>query len=500
MTDFSVPQRMSIGAFFIYFLKYMRKLLAVLVASLVLAIIKTDGQFVEILQRIAIIIAVFTGASLVLSFLSFLQIKFHVDDGNIIYRHSLITRATTTIPLNRIHTLRTRQGLFYRLFNLRGVLFDTLASREEEIELILSESDWQSLINRIEQKEKPRPADPEAPPVYNPSRTRLFSNRDLLADALCQNHLKGILMLAGFAIIILNNLHDLPDHILDRITGYLESQLNHFGASVASIALVMAFTYLLSLVLWLGKVVFRYYDLSLTYDSKMLTFSHGLFSRMTSRFARDKICTLCVKRNVFEKRFGLCSLAMMQALNSSARKAEDNLRIYGRECAGFFLGWWLGEEYASETATARSGTGVAMLSLFTDLAISSAATAVLWYNGLFWWILIPALYLLTGIPKGIMKMRHSYIALRESYLIVGTGSFAETCNYLKYCNVEVMRLTRTPMTRFTGRVSLSLSTTGSSFVVRSLREEQAMRICELILARSGAAGSKEPEKPVPQEE
>lgn len=64
----------------------------------------------------------------------------------------------------------------------------------------------------------------------------------------------------------------------------------------------------------------------------------------------------------------------------------------------------------------------------------------------------------------------------------------------------IMRLTRTPMTRFTGRVSLSLSTTGSSFVVRSLREEQAMRICELILARSGAAGSKETEKPVPQED
>jgi len=486
MTDFSVPQRMSIGAFFIYFLKYMRNFLDILVAGLVLVIIKTDGQFVEILQRIAITIAVFIGASLVLAFLSFIQIKFHVEDGNIIYRHSLITRATTTIPLNRIHTLRTRQGLFYRLFNLRGVLFDTLASRMEEIELILSESDWQSLINRIEQKEKPRPADPEAPPVYNPSQTRLFSNRDLLADALCQNHLRGMLMLAGFAIIIFDNLYDLPDHILDRITGYLESQLDHFGVSVASIALVMACTYLVSLVLWLGKVVFRYYDLSLTYDSKMLTFSHGLFSRMTSRFARDKICTLRVKRNVFEKRFGLCTLAMMQALNSSARKAEDNLRIYGRECADFFLGWWLGEEYASETDTAiaRSGTGVMMLSLFTDLVISSVAAAVLWYNGLYWWILIPAIYLLTGIPKGIMKMRHSHIALRQSYLIVGTGNFAETTNYLKYGNVEVLRLTRTPITRFTGRVSLTLSTTGSTFVVRSLREEQAMQIYEQILAKS----------------
>ena len=97
--------------------------------------------------------------------------KFHVEDGNLIYRHNLISRATTTIPLSRIHTLRTRQGLLYRLFDLRGVLFDTLAAKEEEIELVLSESDWQNLLTRIERQELRSPLSPTCrlPTIHHPS-------------------------------------------------------------------------------------------------------------------------------------------------------------------------------------------------------------------------------------------------------------------------------------------------------------------------------------------
>ncbi|MDE7125546.1 MAG: PH domain-containing protein, partial [Muribaculaceae bacterium] len=411
---------------------------------------------------------------------------FHVDDGNLIYRHRLISRATTTIPLDRIHTLRTRQSLLYRLLGLRGILFDTIASPGEEIELILSESDWQTLLKRVMRQEQPQTAHPDMPPAYNPSSFRKFSNRNLVLDALCQNHLKGMLVLGGFAAVILNTISDLSENTMEMITGYLESHLDHFTVSVAGIALIMASTCILSLVLWLGKILLRYYNLSLTYDNRTLTFSHGLFSRLSSRFNRDKICTIWVKRNYFEKRFSLCTLALKQALNSSAQKDEDNLKIYGHDCSDFFLDWWLGQDYGSEAdiTTAKSGKGAVSHSLLPDILLSSVVAAILWHFGLYGWIIIPAIYLTAGIPKGILTMRHSHITLRESYLIISKGRFAEIKNYLKYTNVEVVRITRTPLSRFTGRVSLSLSTTGSTFTIRSLRQDQARLIYELLLSKT----------------
>lgn len=274
MTDFSVPQRMSLGAFFIYILKYFRVTLNATVIFLAYEIFRSDGGLVESMLKIAAVTGCTAALALILASLAFFQIRFYVEGGNLIYRHRLISRATTTIPLSRIHTLRTRQGLLYRVLGLRGVLFDTLAAKEEEIELILSESDWQSLLKRVERQEQPQPADPDMPPAYNPSSHIKFSDRDLLRDALCQNHLKGMVVLGGFAAVIINSLTDLPENTLEIIAGYLESHLGNFAVSLAGIVMIMAATYVVSLVLWLGKVLLRYHDLSLSYDSKTLTFSH----------------------------------------------------------------------------------------------------------------------------------------------------------------------------------------------------------------------------------
>ena len=115
-------------------------------------------------------IAATAALAFVLACVSYYQIKFHVENGSLIYRHNLISRASTTIPLDRIHTLRTRQGLLYRLLNLRGVLFDTLASKGEEIELILSEADWQCLLDEVEIQEKPQPLAPDIPLYTVPLR------------------------------------------------------------------------------------------------------------------------------------------------------------------------------------------------------------------------------------------------------------------------------------------------------------------------------------------
>lgn len=486
MTDFSVPQRMSLGAFVIYFLKFFRITFNAVFIFLIYKVFTSDAGLIENIVQIAATIGAIALLALILASLAIYQMKFHVEDGNLIYRHNLIGRATTTIPLNRIHTLRTRQGLLYRILDLRGVLFDTLAAKEEEVELILSESEWQSLLSRIERQERPQSAVTDMPPAYNPSSSIKFSNKNLVADALCQNHLKGMVVLGGFASVIFNTLSDLSDDSFEIIERYLESHFDHFTVSVSGIAMIMACTYALSLVLWLGKVLLRYYDLSLTYDSKVLTFSHGLFSRLSSRFTRDKICTVSIKRNYFEKRFNLSTLALRQALNSSAQKEDDNLKIHGRDCSDFFLSWWLGHDYGSETdiSTAKSGKGVITHSLLPDLFLSSVVLAVLWHFGLYGWIILPAIYLLAGIPKGILTMRHSNITLRESYLVIGTGRFAEIENYLKYDNVEVVRITRTPLSQFTGRVSLTISTTGSTFTVRSIRQDQATRIYELLLAKS----------------
>ena len=58
-------------------------------------------------------------------------------------------------------------------------------------------------------------------------------------------------VLGGFLVVVFNSLSDLPDSVIDMVAGYLESQLGNFAVSLAGMAIVLVFTYLLSLVLWL---------------------------------------------------------------------------------------------------------------------------------------------------------------------------------------------------------------------------------------------------------
>lgn len=486
MTDFSKPQRMSLGAFVIYFLKTFKAILSTTFIFIVIEIFHTNGGLLGSLLKIAAILGITVALALLIASAAYFQIRFHVENGNLVYRHYIISRATTTIPLNRIHSLRTKRGLLYRLLDMRGVVFDTLAAKGAEVELILNESDWQSLLSRIARQERIQPQTTDTPPPYDPSATVNFSNKDLIIDALCQNHLKGMLVLGGFLVAMLNSVTDVYDNAIEIMADYLETHIESVAMSMAGAVIFFAMTYLISLVLWMGKVVLRYYNMTLSYDSKMLSFSHGLISRMSSRFAHDKICTLLIKRNWPERHLGLSTIYLTQAENASANKEEDNLKIYNHDCSGFFLKWWLGDNYETipELINARSGRGVFTRSLIIDIVISAILTAIFCELNLYGWLIIPAAYMVLAVFKGICAMRHSHITLKETYLIIGDGNLAEKKNYLKYDNIEVVRIKHTPLTKYTRRVSLTIATSGSLLSVRSLKQDEAILVYETILSKS----------------
>lgn len=441
-TDFSVPQHMSPGAFFIIFVKLIKALFGPILLCLLINVRFIEAEDGSIWLRAAASMAGLTVICLLLAMVSYYSKKFYVSNGNLIYVRGVIRRENISIPLERIHSLRTCRGLWYRLLGMRGVVFDTLAAKGEEIELILSETDWNSLISLIENEERQKPASASEPPEYNPKSSIFFDDKNLALAALCQNHLKGLAVLGVIFAPLIDNIGIFGDDakvFLDHTGSFLDETIN----TPLSIAVALILLYFAAMLLWLGKVFLKYYDMSMTFDRKQLTFSYGLISRSSSRFTFNKICTIRVKRNPLEQRFKFCTLWLRQALNASAEKEEDNLRIYGADNSDFFLQWWLGQDYKN------------------SMEMSSAVSG-------------PAVYL--------RAMRRTKVSLRKSYIQITGGRIAKNDNYIKYSNVEVVRLRRTPLTRLFHRATLVIATSGSSFTVRSLREQEAERICELILS------------------
>lgn len=491
--DFSVPRRMSKSAFVILFMKALQSYMSLF---LILVVFKFFGSlrensFMENIMMLLFYVAGFLVLALVTSFLNFYFKKYYVKDHNLVFIHGVIHQERTSVPLNKIHSLRTKSGFIYRLFDMKGVSFDTLASKTEEIEFILNDEDWNALLDCVKIQEKSAIEEPDDETTgqktcSNAAIKRLeVSNQNLIKGALCQNHFKGMVILFSAFAAFYNQITAVNEKATEYFIDYVGTQSGSFIWSIPSVLVAVVILYVVMLLFWLGTVFLHYYNMDIQISEKQLFFESGLISRNSSRFSFDKVCTLYVKRNFIERWIGYCSIIIKQAFNATDKKNGTEIKIYGSSHDGDLLNWWLGKDYTSSSTilSAQSGYGFLGYTIMLDVMIVFSIAIVLCYYGLYVWLFVPLVYMMISLVKGLLAVRQSYIQLKEDYIKVSNGKFAKVCNYIKYNDIEVVRLVATPFTSYTHRLKLIISTNGTSFTIRSLKEQEAKDIYELLLLK-----------------
>ena len=487
MNDFSTPRRMSPAAFIVIWMQTFRQLITTYIVIIGMIMFDDDMIF----SRRLVMAVAFVGAAIALSagiaFLKYYFRKYHIEGDSLIYTHGLAFKNTTSVPLERIHNLRTKSGIFYRLVDMRGVSFDTLASEKQEVELILNESEWQALLRQVRIGED----FPDAggldtavapPPPFRQDKLHV-SNLNIIKGALCQNHLQGFAILGAIAAAVFNKVSEIDENATGRFIDYIDTHAGEVSLSVGQILLCAAVIYLLVMLLWTGRIALRYYGMTITIADNRLTFESGLFSRYTSRIARNKATVLSIKQNPLERLARCETISIHQAENVTDEKKRGDITIYGSDLGNRILGWWTGDDAGNKQPfrdkdsveesvlmTARSGKGVFVRRFVPHLLIAVVALLVLMFAAD---IVIPAIAicsLYTGLMAGraVMAWRHSSIELTDTYVLINRGNIARIREYVRYPDIESIRIRRTPFTRYTGRVSLQLATNSGATTVYSL--------------------------------
>lgn len=487
MSDFSTPRRMSPAAFIVIWMQTFQQLITTFIVIIGMMLFDEDLVYS---QRLIMSVA-FIGGALALSagvaFLKYYFRKYHIEGDSLIYTHGLAFKNTTSVPLERIHNLRTKSGIFYRLVDMRGVSFDTLASEKQEVELILNESEWQTLLHQVRIGED----FPDAggldtavapPPPFRQDKLHV-SNLNIIKGALCQNHLQGFAILGAIAAAVFNKVSEIDENATGRFIDYIDTHAGDVSLSVGQILLCAAVIYLLVMLLWTGRIALRYYGMTITIADNRLTFESGLFSRYTSRIARNKATVLSIKQNPLERLAQCETISIRQAENVTDEKKRGDITIYGSDLGNRILGWWTCDDTGSELPfrdkdsvkesilmTARSGKGVFVRRFMPHLLIAVVALLVLMFAAD---IVIPAITactLYTGLMavRAVMAWRHSSIELTDAYVLINRGNIARIREYVRYPDIESIRIRRTPFTRYTGRVSLQLATNSGATTVYSL--------------------------------
>lgn len=307
-SDFSVPRRMSKSAFIILLVK---ELLSYAGPFLIWAIIKLfnsgrQRSLMETMEMLLFLFICYLVFSVVTAFISYYYKKYYIKNGNLIFIYGFLKKETV-IPLQKIQSLRTRRGFMYRLLDMKGVSFDTLASKAAEVELILDYKDWDALIERIEQQEQMPEEDKqpteencvirEAKPVANKYTLKL-SNLNLIKGAFCQNHFRGMIVLLGILFTFYDKVLSASDRILNLFIDYVNEHADYASLSVTVFVICIIVLYLVIMILWIVNVFMQYYNMEVQIDKAQLSFESGLFTRFSSRFSYDKVCTVYVKQNI----------------------------------------------------------------------------------------------------------------------------------------------------------------------------------------------------------
>lgn len=492
-TDFSTPRRMSPGAFAIMLLKSFRELFGVsFVAIGYIAIFNSDDKsFSSIALRILVAIGLIVGLGLLITFTRYYFRKFHVEGDKLIFSQGYASKRTSSIPLSRVHTLRTKKGLLYRLFDMRGITFDTLASKYEEVELILDEDDWQMLLDRVRDGENLslRTDTPPAPPSEND--TRRVNNLNIIKGALCQNHLKGFAVLATVFFALLGKIDQLSGDTASKVFDFLYDKAAGSLPAGWQWLWLLAGIYLIVMLLWTGKIALRYSNMTMKMAGSRITIESGLISRFTCRLSRNKVSILKIKRNPLEAIAGCSTITLRQANNASGNKEEDNISIYGSNLGAELLKWRLGDsENHSALFSARSGIGLFFRKFIPNLIIALAAAYVIaHFAGVIPAAVVSCGYIVFAAARAMLAWRHSRIRLTDSFVEISRGNIAEITEYVRYHDIEAINIRQTPLTPRTQRVSLTIETNAGAATVYSLKLGAASEIRNTLLNKIAAYSS-----------
>lgn len=501
MNDFSTPRRMGGSAFVLLFLKNFKEFIALPVIFFGYELFKNfeEKSPRDILLTITAIFIATIAISLFAAFIGYYFKKVHIEGDKLIFSHGFLAKNTTSIPLSRVHTLRTRKGLFYRLLDVRGITFDTLASNQQELELILDEHDWQDLLADIKKGENlsDRPvlsdqSDRSASP--SPSvegETIIISNSNIINGALCQNHLKGFAVLAAVLFPMLDNISQFGDDAYDRIFNYIDGQLSYAVLTPLQWVCFFAAIYLVVLLLWTGKIALRYGNMLLNLTKDGISMESGLISRFTCRIPRDKATILKIKQNPLEKWLGCRTVSLLQASNASMSKDGGDIRIYGSNLGARLLAWWLGDANRMSSGPlleAQSGMGIFFRRFIPNLIVAIAITLTLIHFGETTLAIAAGVsYAVITAVRAAMAWRHSSIELYDEYLQINCGNIARIRKYIRYKDIESVSVTQTPFTPYTKRVSLVLTTNAETSSVASLDMDAANKIRNLIFSKAYSA-------------
>ena len=284
------------------------------------AVLVNQGVSTRVMFFLALGAVVLVIGSAIWGVLSWRATTYSVADGTFRLKRGVVQKSERSLPLERVQSVSTVQGIVQRIFGVVEVRVETAGGGgEPEISLpALSRPAVETLREELTERRSPEPSDTETPEgeevgrgtgegTAEPEVVRRLGARALLVAGLTSGQIGVALSVVAVASQVFDNF--LPENLARRVLEYL---------SPDSIAVAVLFALAIGLAAWglaiLGTVLAHAgFTLSRSADGRYLKIQRGLLERHEATVPLSRIQAIRVIDGVLRQPFGLAEVRLESA-------------------------------------------------------------------------------------------------------------------------------------------------------------------------------------------
>ncbi len=298
----SEPRRLHRAAMLIDAIRTIRRSLSAFVIPGVFFLMSRglDTRTIALVLLGALVVAVLAA---VWGFLSWRATTYEVAGGAFRLRRGVLQKNERTIPLDRVQSVDTVQGIIQRLFGVFEVRIESAGGGASEPDASLAALDRlsvETLRREIEGSDRP-PAEEVAGPVV----LRRLGTRDLLVAGATSGQIGVAFSLIAVAFQFFDDIF--PENFAERILETLAPR---------SVAAIVFLVFVLGLFAWLlaiGGTILAYAGFTLSRDGDFLYIKRGLLERREATIPLARIQSVSMVEGALRQPFGLASLRVESA-------------------------------------------------------------------------------------------------------------------------------------------------------------------------------------------
>ena len=234
---------------------------------------------------VSIVFVIFTLASL-----HWWLVRYSFDQETIAVKGGLLFSTDKKIPFEKICSVTCERPLFFRIFGVSRVRFDTLSGtrKRADVSLTLPDKAAQEMLGLFSNKDKK---------ILTPSAPHIMTLSAFISDSLAG---------AGFAAISITRLGAVAGEELEqRLTNAIDNLLHLIPSGLPPIAKTAAAVVLFGWLVEFSSNLIRYCNLTVIRDKSTLTVKGGALTKRSSRMKIEGISFVNIKQGLFTKLLGI---------------------------------------------------------------------------------------------------------------------------------------------------------------------------------------------------